>query len=216
MSKRRNNASKKHAYRRSRGRPTKRTMLIVCEGQATERIYFDGLKREAAIAERYAVTVKRGRGGSRKQIAANAVAQRDAAGEKFDETCCVLDVETAEDRASLDAALSLLQTNGIESYLSNPAFEVWLLAHFERTASRFLDGDSVARSLDKHWRKSFDVKYEKADPNVYSRVKDKTEIALANAKSVREKHHGRAKSTADCNSSTDVYNLVEGLLHSKM
>ena len=191
----------------------KRTMLIVCEGQATERNYFHGLKREAAIVERYAVTVKRGRGGSRKQIAANAVAQRDATGDKFDETCCVLDVETAEDRASLDAAFSLLQSKGMKSYLSNPAFEVWLLAHFERTASLFSDSDAVVRSLDKHWRKSFASKYEKADANVYSRIKDKTAIALTNAKWVREKHHGQAKSTADCNSSTDVYQLVERLLH---
>ncbi len=198
--------------RRSPHRPLKTAVLLVCEGKETERNYFDQLKREDAIRERFAITVQKGKGGSPEAVAKYAVERKDNSNVKFDEVWCVMDVEDANQRASLDKALTILQKNNIKACLSNPAFEVWLLSHFERTAKMFNNCDAVIARLGKCWQKEFSTGYDKSDRAIYRRVSDRTNTAIENAMSVREKHHGMDKPAADCNPCTEVYRLVKHLL----
>ena len=198
--------------RRHLHRPSKTTVLLVCEGKETERNYFDKLKREDAIHDRFAITVKRGKGGSREDVAKYAVERKDNSGVEYDEVWCVMDVEDASQRASLDRALTILRENNIKVYLSNPAFEVWLLSHFERIAKAFIDCDAVIVQLGKCWQREFSASYSKSDGDIYRRVGDRTNTAIENAIWVRETHHDMNKAVADCNSCTEVYRLVKRLL----
>ncbi len=194
--------------RRHQPRPLKTTLLIVCEGKETERNYFEELKREPWTSRYFAITVKRGKGGSREQVAQFAVDRKENSVDDFDEVWCVMDVESPAARDEMERASAQLEQNGIRPCLSNPAFEVWLLAHFERTARVFLDCESVIAELNGHWRDRFRLDYDKADPRIYTRLAELIRNAISNAKWVRETHHGLATSTLDCNSSTDVYRLV--------
>ncbi len=198
--------------RKTSHRPLKTTVLLVCEGKETERNYFDQLKREDAICKRFAITVKRGKGGSPEAVAKHAVQSKDNSNTEYDEVWCVMDVEDANQRASLDKALTILRENDIKACLSNPAFEVWLLSHFERTARIFNDCGAVIAQLDKCWQREFSTSYNKSDGAIYRLVSDQTNAAIENAMSVREKHHGMDKPAADCNSCTEVYRLVKRLL----
>lgn len=201
--------------RTSQRRKLKKTWLIVCEGRETERNYLDGLKREDSVSRLFTIKVVRGRGGSRTQIVNHAIDRKRTERNTPDKVICVLDTESlhnAQTRADLAAARSEANANDIALYLSNPAFEVWFLAHFLRTSQQFNDCDAVIVELDKKWSAEFRQPYDKSDHDVYRRLASRTQAAIENARAVAEHDHGDKSDIADCNSSTEVYKLVEDLI----
>jgi hypothetical protein len=194
-------------------RPLRKTIHITCEGKETERNYLDSLKRDGRVAYRFAITVKRGSGGTREQIAIDAVNnKRNTRHEDFDEYWCVMDVEGQAHAESLVKALAILRDNGISVCLSNPSFEIWVLAHFERTASPFLDGSQVLVELNKRWGTVIGTVYKKSDKRIFSKLVHLLEVAIENARWVRMEHHDSTACTSTCNSSTDVYSLAAKFL----
>lgn len=202
--------------RRPRGsqrRSRKSTILLVCEGEATERFYFDQLKREDAVRERFTVKIRGGNGGSHKQIVERAVAEKSR-NPDTDETWCIMDVEsmtTPQDKARVNSALALATRENINISLSNPAFEVWLLAHFIQSSRQYQDCDSVIRDLNCHWNRNFQRNYSKTDVRIYEHLKSRMNNAIANARHVHVNFH-RSAEIQESNSSTSVYELVEKLL----
>ncbi len=197
--------------RKSQGRPARRTVLIVCEGRETERNYLDSLKREDVVSRRFTITVVKGRGGSRRQIVQRAVDQKNNRDSDFDEVWCVLDVErlaTEEARNDLRDAVQIARQNQVTLCLSNPAFEVWILAHFVRSSRQFNDCDAVIVELNKHWAEQFQIDFSKNDRRIYARIANRTSKAIGNAKAVRELDHPGKTDIADCNSATEMYLLV--------
>ena len=195
-------------------RKLKKTILIVCEGEKTERYYLDGLKREETISKVFAITVVPGKGGSRSQIIERAINQK-AQRKGMDVVLCVLDtesLETIQAKADLAAARQEAARNDIALYLSNPAFEVWFLAHFIRTSRFFRNCDAVIVELDRKWNDAFGQPYDKSDDRMYQRLAGRTQAAITNAKDVVEIDHGEKPDIVDRNSSTDFYRLVEKLL----
>ena len=197
--------------RRSAGRAKKTTILLVVEGEKTEPNYFWGLKQNA-LADRYSLTVKEGPGGSPEAVVKEAIKQKRIATNDFDEVWCVLDVETPDKRDRLDDAVKLAGQNKIKPCLSNPSFEVWFLAHFEKRARAYQNCDKVIVQLNKHWQNHYQQDYQKGDDHLYRRLSPHTQKAIDNARWVRETHHQDKMNTADANSSTEVYRLVEKLL----
>jgi len=202
--------------RRTRNvRSVKTTILIVGEGQETEPNYFHGLKREDVISANFAVTVKKGHGISPEHVIHEAINHKERAesrGEIFDVVWCILDVEGPEKRDSLDKGVQLARQNNITLCLSNPCFEVWLLAHFEKKAKAYNNYNMVLVQLNKYWKQVCKEDYQKSDDDVYSRLADRTQVAIENAKWVREIHFKDRENIADCNSATEVYRLVEYLI----
>ena len=196
--------------RRGASRPRKTTILIVCEGKETEPNYFDQLKRDEPTRRHFAITVKRGKGGSRQQIAQFAVDRKNDFSADYDQVWCVMDVESLQALDEMQEALDLLKSESIFPALSNPAFEVWLLAHYEQTGTGFLNCDAVITRLNTHWQRHFSADYDKGERQIYQRLAPFTDQAISNAKWVREQHH-TSDCIIHCNSATDVYRLV-GLL----
>jgi hypothetical protein len=201
--------------RRRQTRPIKTKVLIVGQGRKTEPNYFRGLKREDAVTRKFAVSVKKGRGLSPEAAVEQAITLQQQAQnreETYDKVWCVLDVEGPANRASLGRAAKAAAENEIALCRSNPCFEVWLLAHFERRARAYSDCDAVIVQLNTHWRRHCGQDYEKNDERVYDRVSELTATAIANAQSVRETHHRGKTDVADCNSATEVYLLLQKLI----
>lgn len=190
--------------RRVQSRPLKERLLIVCEGRATEPNYLDGLKRFGSIPAHFAITVAKGRGGTRFDIAESAVSKKRELGNNFDRVLLLMDVEHAEHRESLERALPLLAKHGIEVFLSNPSFEVWLLAHFERTGKWFENGARVEDQLNQHWSREFESEYAKGDVRNFARLQSRLPAVTENAKSVREHQH-TGVAMKDANSATEMY-----------
>lgn len=195
-------------------RATKRTVLIVCEGKETERNYFDGLKRTDEVTKNYAVRVIPGKGGSRLQIVQHAVKQQKSLNK--DECWCVLDTErlnNPETKRDFQDALDLAAANNIELAISNPSFEVWLVAHFQRTSRTFNDGDAAVNYLDSLFKATLNRDYEKNDKDIFDCLRDRLSDAIANAANVREHDHGDDYEIEECNSSSTVDELVTRLLN---
>jgi hypothetical protein len=190
-------------------------VLIVGEGRETEYNYFDSLRREDAVNERFFVTPKRGTGGSREQVAQFAIDRKRHDPDNYDLVFCVMDAERQTEPAhvqSLTNALRMLRQNRIYACLSNPSFEIWLNAHFERTCTPFINADAVIGRLDVHWNKHFGCNYDKACGANYRRLLSWRTAALRHARQARDDHGNPKKTTRSCNSSTDVYRLVGWLL----
>ena len=201
--------------RRGQRRKAKRTILIAVEGKVTERLYFDALKRTDVVKEHCAVTIISGKGGSRLRIAEEAIGKRDDSEGDFDEAWLVLDTErltSAEAMADFRKAKTLAKKKGFSVAASNPSFEVWLLAHFTRSARQFADANAVISELTQHWRKTFNREYGKGDEAGLREITARTQDALLHARDVRQKHHGAKSDICDCNSATELYLLVERLL----
>jgi hypothetical protein len=205
----------KALQRRSRHRPAKTRILIVGEGRETESNYFRGLRLEPAVQQKFVIVVKKGKGGSCLAAVQRALTEAEKAmarGEEFDEVWCVFDVERAGQREQVIEAQTLARQCGICLAISNPSFEVWLLASFVRTRRSFADANEVIKELNKHWRRQWDQDYAKNDEQVYERLADRIRTAIANARTVREQDWAASAEIVDCNSATDVYRLVERLL----
>ena len=189
----------------------------MCEGRETEPNYFRALRNEPSVHKKFAVTVKKGRGGSRLDIVRQAVEEKEQGGGEFDETWCVLDVEhphSIDAQDDLAQAVDLGRRNEIRLAFSNPSFEVWLLAHFLRSSRSFPGCGAVVVELNKQWNRHLGqaAPYDKSDEKIYSRLAGLTRQAIDNARAVRENDHAGEADILKCNSATDVYLLVERLL----
>lgn len=195
-------------------RPRKRGLLIQCEGLKTEPNYLEELCKACGVRQRLEVKVKPGKGQNAVVTVEAAIVEgsRRLLGEKiYDEIWCVLDVEYMGHEAKLSEAIVLAQDYKIRMFLSNPSFEVWLIAHFERATRDFADGGAAEAYLNTHWRKHFRSSYEKGDPKLYAELADRVAAALENAQWILENFHENAPCRTS-NSSTEVYQLVQGLL----
>ena len=204
--------------RRLSHRPPKRRILVACDGEQTEPNYFRGLRRLQEVHDRFVLIIVPGKGKTPRETVEGAIRrfhQEKRRGKEFqyDDVWCILDVEEEGRNATLNEARHLARKEHFYVALSNPAFEVWLLAHFERTARSFLNCDQVIRQLDRHWQQRFAAGYEKSDSRIFDRLGERRADAVRNAKSVREEHFRQVVDSVQCNSSTEVYRLVELLLN---
>ena len=200
--------------RTSNPRPRKRSLLIQCEGQKTEPNYLDELCKARGVRQQLAVKVRAGRGQNAVVTVGSAIAEGDRKllGERiYDDIWWVLDVEHAAHEAKLNEAIALARDHNIRLFLSNPSFEVWLIAHFERVTRDFADGGAAEAYLNTHWRKHIGGDYEKGDPRLYVKLADRVSAAVDNAQWVLETFHDNAPCRAG-NASTEVYQLVRQLL----
>lgn len=117
-------------------RTPRKTILIFCEGERTEPLYLDALRREPAVRDVAAVDlqIEEHAGSAPLTLLRAAVAARKRAtaevGE-IDDIWCVFDVEWPINHPGLKDALHLAEAHGIGVAISNPCFEVWLVLHFQ-------------------------------------------------------------------------------------
>src|SRR5215470_14130994 len=96
--------------------------------------------------------------------------------------------------------------------LSNPSFEVWLIAHFTLTSRQFPNSKAAETYLEQqYWRPVFGYDYEKGATDLYTRLASRVNDAIENARAVLEQDHA-GHPCKDCNSSTEVYCLARKLL----
>lgn len=142
-----------HLLRTEGNRSDRPIILIVCEGQATEPQYFQGIINERRLAN---VTVRAAAGSDPKSVVADAKAskkQRDRESQTsvaiapYDEVWCVFDVDQ---HPNIKQAINNAQLNDILIAISNPCFEFWLILHFVRFATTNQSREQIKRQLCSH------------------------------------------------------------------
>ena len=96
-------------------------ILIVCEGEVTEKRYFERLRHE----ERIQITLEVVGGMEPKTTVECARARKN---DGFDEIWCVFDVDR---HPYIREATEQAKANKFGIAISNPCFELWVLLHFD-------------------------------------------------------------------------------------
>jgi RloB-like protein len=116
----------------------RRVVKLYCEGEVTERQYFEAVKRLPVVRNGIAVEIRPDVSGS-SPLTLVSHAMADLRETEVDERWCVFDIEAKADRPghhpNLAEAKQLAAANNIRVAVSNPCFELWLaLHHVDHTA----------------------------------------------------------------------------------
>lgn len=178
-------------------------ILIVCEGQKTEKEYFEYLKKKYRLntAE---VKIKEDGGSSPNSVFKDALNLYNESLERnqiaYDAVYCVYDQDEFSQHA--DVKNKINQQKNFNLIFSNPCFEVWYLFHDDKLTKPFIKAGSKTAS---HQAKSKANKLLKDAGSSYLEfLFSRTDQAIENAKS-------NAKQKIN-NPYTDVYKLVESML----
>jgi hypothetical protein len=135
----------KDLRRKTAVRRERRTVVVFCEGVASEPDYINGLKRLPNIRGNTAVDIEvateQGVPLTLVRLAIDRI--RD---DEVDECWCVFDVEWPKHHPNLQQAIALAADHGIRLVVSNPCFELWLLLHFEEQTAFMNTCDAERRS----------------------------------------------------------------------
>lgn len=200
--------------RRSGIRESRKAILIVCEGKATEPKYFAALKNEFKLplvtiigVGRAPITVveRAVELQEQRQRATQKARQRGTLHEPpFDAVWCVFDTEGQPGSSSFPRAVALARAHGFDLAISNPAFEYWYLLHFEETTRPFHNAVEVRHALEAHA-----PDYAK-DLDFYPRLAPRMHEAIERAERVLGSH--TAPETSFPNPSSSVSRLVRLLI----
>ncbi len=199
--------------RREAFKEPRKSILIVCEGEKTEPIYFNALKDRLRMAMVDVEIVGEGAAPitvvnsaielreERKQIASKSLIKTE-----YEIIYCVIDVEAPQPHGSLIDAVIKAKDNKLEIILSNPCFEYWYILHFRKTSAPF----SRSRDAKSALRQQHPA-YSESDTTIFNVVYPKTSDAIKHSKEVLNEQHNDSEDLRDCNPSTHVHKIVEYL-----
>jgi hypothetical protein len=174
--------------RRRDVRPQRLTLLIVTNGERTERDYFEGLRGEPWVV--VALRVKFEKGTPDNAVVRAVQVRQD---DEYDKVWVVCDV----DEYDVSGAIQHAKDGAVGLALSMPSFEVWLILHLSENCPAFNNArqaDDYLRSLLPNWDK-INLRF--------SDFKDGIADAVERAKKRGE--------PPEANPSTGVWRLVEVL-----
>jgi hypothetical protein len=169
-----------------KSRQLKQTIYIVCEGTNTEPNYFEAIREQPDVFEKYAITVypseedqikaSKKEGESIKTDAVNLVKEAKKEINNYDEVWAVFDKDgyTKHEKAFDDA-----DKHGIKLAFSSIAFEHWILLHYEQNRTAFPKSQNVIDYLEQAGY--FTGYSKKADISIYPRLQNLTKTAIENA-----------------------------------
>lgn len=199
----RNKRGARRSFRRQPKRPTHSKILIVCEGEKTEPNYFNGLRNELRLnSARVEITGKSASSPMGVVSFAKRRYKEDKdAGFPFDKVFCVFDKNNHGDYdKALKEVEKTRQTDEIfHATVSVPAFEYYLLLHYEYTTGSCTSAEALSR-LKKHISG-----YTKGRKDIFAIVYDNLETAKNRArKSLMD-----ARKSGSENPLTKAHELVE-------
>lgn len=206
------------ARRENNKRQERDKFYIITNGQRTEYNYFTLLKSKKSSIYKVKVEFTNSDPHGLVEYARQYISDSN-------QVWVVFDVDNSYQEGRLEAAVRLAEKSGVKYAFSNLAFEVWLIAHFQK-CDKYLDTDGHKRILDKYLSEQKNgMNYDKADEEILAKYFiPHYGTAVANAKIVyqtRMKEH-REKCGENSrppiwewNSCTSVYKLVEALKLSK-
>lgn len=198
----------------SKRRPSK-SILIVGEGEKTERIYFydikriEGLKSLEYVPQKLPMTIVN-KAISRQEI--------EIANESpIDYVFCVFD---RDQHSCFEAAIQKLNEfnrkyplNKIELIITNPCFEFWMLLHYKYTTTQFVTKTgNTAKKQIMDVLKKLDPFFEnwKENTPVYEHLNQYRPIAIKNSRNLRKNHNSEPSE----NPFTNVDHIFEALFPS--
>lgn len=196
--------------RRPAFRDQRPKLLIVCEGENTEKQYFDQFVKhhrtslvDVKVSDEHDKSIQAIRIAKRLKAEAEEAAKRESDPNlKYDSVWCVFDVD---EHPLLAEAAEMARKNGIKIALSNPCFELWLFLHLKDSPGSLHRHkmQSLLKNSIKHYDKNVDL-------NHYN---DGYDTAVERAKKLDEQ--AEKAGTPGMNPTTGVYKLTEIIIPPK-
>jgi hypothetical protein len=199
MSPRRTKA--KDLSRRAGARPERRTVVVFCEGEASEPDYINALKRLPEVRQNTSINIEIDPGQGVPLTLVKRAVDRKRCDDEVDECWCLFDVEWPKNHPNLAEAIQLASAHGISLAVSNPCFELWLILHLEDHTAFISTADAEKRSrrLDRRSGKRIDAA-------IYMRHR---QIAADRASALAARHKGNQTDFPKNNPSSTMYELLE-------
>ncbi|WP_187625512.1 RloB family protein [Pseudomonas congelans] len=190
-------------------------VLIVCEGEKTEPLYFSEIKDHYEI-DTANIRISGDCGSAPISVVHHGEAlylEEARCGEPFDKVFCVFD---QDQHSSFDDALrkiSAMKPAGVfRPIYSVPCFEFWLLLHFIYTSSPFVaDGRLSSSALLIKELQNYIPDYKKATENLFTTLLDQLDMAIAYATRLEQE----SQQVNSKNPYTNVHELVSYLRNIK-
>ncbi len=188
-----------------------KVFLIICEGENTERYYFESFPVPSKTVEVH------GGKGSKTSLVDYALEQKELAENEGKEIWCIFDYDIKPDEHAtqpedFNSSIEKAQQHGLKVAWSNDSFELWFLLHFNHVDSN-LHRDVINDTLKGKWNlESFhnEAKTVLFCKGHYSRHLKMQPTAIKNAKKLHQQFGQRTDYANHC-SCTTVYLLVEEL-----
>jgi len=195
---------KDYSRRRIGRRRPYKILVIVCEGEATEPIYFNHYRTRGKNLKIETPKTKKTDPVGLAKFARKQIGRYDLDMRSGDQIWCVFDADHNTD-SQISAACRVASPQ-IRIALSNPCFELWFLLHFAYTESKISSTDLGLR-LKKHLQK-----YAKT-LDVFNELDPRTDTAIRNAKKLNsyQKNNQILLRSAKSNPSTQVFRIVEAI-----
>lgn len=203
----------KQLARKKAKRETYDRILIVSEGEKTEVLYFEEIRKYYKLATTHVKVCHSEYGTTPLQVVEFALDLCEETRE-WEKVFCVID---RDDHPGYEDALNkakahdkklrneLKQPIEVRAIPSNPSFELWLVMHFERI-ERNIHRDEVLRLL----RDRFIPGYEKGRKGIFELTRARLETAYANTARIKARQERQDLPGID-NPSTCVDELVKVL-----
>ncbi|EAJ3623524.1 RloB domain-containing protein [Campylobacter coli] len=184
---------------KTRDRKTKRkeneVILIVCEGEKTEKNYLNQLKDFFRLSN-VSINIISSKKPDPSQIV--EFTKEKNKDDSYDKVYCVFDKDTHSD---FDKAKQKCEKYNFEAIISNPCFEFWILLHFEYTTKPFGTNSPCKELIDNDLKKY--IKDYTKNYNFANIIKQNLDIAIANAQKVNKE--------AENNNCTSSYTFMDKL-----
>ncbi len=189
----------KDLRRRTEVKPERRTVIVFCEGEASEPDYLNGLKRLPGIADNTAVAIEIDPTQGVPLTLVKRAIERSRDNE-VDECWCVFDVEWPQHHPKLAEARRLAACHGIGLAVSNPCFELWLILHLDEQTGFLTTAEAEQRSRGLDGRTG-----KRIDP---ARYLEHRRTAAVRAVALAQRHAGNGTAFPDDNPSSTMSDLL--------
>ena len=187
-------------------KPEMKYYLIVTDTEATERCYFEGLRRNLPLDVQTKLRIEIVDGIKTKKLVEECK-MRAAYDAQYRMPWIVFDRDQV---TNFDAIIAEAKNNGIHVAWSNPCFEIWLLAYFG-SMPVLLESQRCCSEFGRVYEMQTGRKYRKSDVSLYERVckNGDEEGALRLAERRLEQHRKEAKKKpSEMCPATTVHELV--------
>ena len=189
--------------------------LIVCEGEKTEPLYFQGM-RDALKPEfrnRIHIVVK-GTGLHTVDLLDYALRESRLSG-GYDHVWLAYDRDDFDlrefDSVVDKCAQSSDETTAFHPLWSNPCYEIWTLLHFGSTTAEMTSAEAIAKT-DDAFRKYLKKPYKKNDTKLFEDLSSRLIDAIPNAERLNRWHEERCTiNPSGMNPGTHLYEIVNTL-----
>ena len=201
---------KRKARNTSKKRVEQKAVLIALEDTKSSKYYFQALLKDKKLTGQV-VFAKHIGTDSASVIEAIVSHERENPNQKYEKKWAVIDKDDYS-KNQINGAIQRAKKLDICIAISNEAYELWILLHFERLA-RFTNRKNLNSKLNTIFRDRFGIEYSKSSQDIYSFTVGLQSEAIKNSKQLVSKYirnYGKLDPYTH-NPLTMVFQLVECL-----